>query len=549
MIDTRTDPDSYRHWRLRFEPPIAYLILDVQEEGGLFPGYKLKQNSYDLGVDIELYDAVQRLRFEHPEIRSVVIESGRDRVFCAGANIGMLGTATHQHKVNFCKFTNETRLGIEDASEGSGQRYLTAISGTAAGGGYEVALASDLILLADDGSSAVSLPEVPLLGVLPGTGGLTRLVDKRKVRRDRADIFCTLEEGMKGRRALEWGLVDELIPKSRFAEVVKERALALAETSDRPEGAKGVELVNVDRQVGADQITYSRLRVELDRELGVARFVLLGPDVGAPESLEEVENLGVSFWPLELVRQLDDAILHLRLNESRLGLWLFASEGDAERVMEHDRFLERFRDHWLVREILLFWKRTFKRVDVSARTLFTLLEPGSCFAGFLAELVFAADRSYMFEGDREGLEAEPAALRLSELNFGPFPTPNGLTRLETRFLGDPERLKESLGLIGEPLEAGRAEEVGLVTMAFDDIDWDDELRIAIEERVSFSSDSLTGLEANLRFPGPETFESKIFGRLSAWQNWIFQRPNAVGEEGALRRYGSGLRPNFDSERT
>jgi benzoyl-CoA-dihydrodiol lyase len=479
----------------------------------------------------------------------VVIDSGKGRIFCAGANIQMLGQSSHEHKVNFCKFTNETRLAIEDASAGSGQRYVCAVAGTAAGGGYELALATDWIVLADDGNSAISLPEVPLLGVLPGTGGLTRLVDKRKVRRDRADVFCTVEEGVKGQRALEWNLVDELASRTRFDEVVKERALELAAKSDRPSGgAKGVVLEPLARETSDAEIAYAHLRVALDRELGVARLTLDGPAADPPSGVEALLEQGSRYWALALARELDDAILHLRVNEPRLGLLVFSSAGDLERVAAHDAFLDRHRDHWLAREILLYWKRTLKRIDVSARTLFTLVEPGSCFAGLLAEVVFAADRAYMLEGELEGNPHPPARLRLSALNFGALPMANGLARLETRFLGEPERLGAARGLVGEDLDAEAAAGAGIVTATMDEIDWDDEIRIAIEERASFSSDSLTGLEANLRFAGPETLETKIFGRLSAWQNWIFQRPNAVGAEGALKRYGTGLRPAFDQER-
>jgi benzoyl-CoA-dihydrodiol lyase len=547
-IDFRTHPDRYRHWRLRVEPPLAFLTLDVEESAGLRAGYELKQNSYDLGVDIELHDAVQRLRFEHPEVKAVVVESGKERVFCAGANIGMLGSAGHQHKVNFCKFTNETRLGIEDACRHSGQRYLAALRSTAAGGGYELALATDYVLLADDGTSAVSLPEVALLGVLPGTGGLTRLVDKRRVRRDLADLFCTLEEGVKGRRAAEWGLVDELAPKSRFDEVARKRALELAESSDRPAEGTGIELTPLARKLDENGITYPNLEVEFERERGLARLTLKGPATEAPESLAAMTGLGADFWPLALARELEDALLHLRLNEAHLGLLVLVTSGEPARVAEHDRFLSTHRDDWLVREILLLWKRTLKRIDVSSRTLFALVEPGSCFVGLLAELLLAADRTYMFAGEREEDGRPPPTIGLSELSFGPFPMANGLTRLETRFLGAPERVAAARAVIGERLEAGAAEEAGLVTVVLDEIDWDDEIRIAVEERASFSADALTGMEANLRFAGPETLESKIFGRLSAWQNWIFQRPNAVGEEGALRRYGSGLRPTFNQER-
>ncbi len=527
---------------------MAYLTLDVDASAGLFGDYELKQNSYDLGVDIELYDATQRLRFEHPEIHAVVLESGKERIFCAGANIRMLGQASHQHKVNFCKFTNETRNGIEDASQNSSQRYLCAIAGTAAGGGYEIALATDHILLADDGSSAVSLPEVPLLGVLPGTGGLTRLVDKRKVRRDRADVFCTREEGMRGRRALEWGLVDELSSLSGFAEATRRRALEMAKSSDRPSEARGVELTPVERQLSEDALVYEHLRIELDRELGLARLAIQGPKGPPPASIEDLATEGAAAWLLAAVRQLDDALLHLRANETRLGLLVLTSEGSLEAVAAHDAFLLENLDHWLVREIVLYWKRTLKRLDVSSRTIFTLVEPGSCFAGVLAELLFASDRSYMLEGQWEDDSRPEATIRLSAMNFGPLPMPNGLPRLATRFLGSPELFEAARASGERDFNADAADAAGLITMALDDIDWDDEIRVALEERCSFSADALTGMEANLRFAGPETMESKIFARLSAWQNWIFQRPNAVGKEGALTRYGSGVRPSFDQER-
>jgi benzoyl-CoA-dihydrodiol lyase len=547
VIDFQTHPDRYRHWKLRIEAPIAYLTLDVQEDGGLFGDYTLKQNSYDLGVDIELYDATQRLRFEHPEVGAVIVDSGKERIFCAGANIGMLGAAGHAHKVNFCKFTNETRFALEDAGAHSGQHYLAVVAGTAAGGGYEVAMATEHILLVDDGSASVSLPEVPLLGVLPGTGGLTRLVDKRGVRRDRADVFCTLEEGVKGRRALEWGLVDELVPRSRLDEVAAERARALAATSDRPADGQGVGLTPLDRRLEDEALSYEHLDVELDRGAGVARFEIRGPGSAPPDEISALVELGTAFWPLALARELDDAILHLRSNVPDVGLWLLRSSGDLADVAAYDDFLARHADDWLAREIVLFWKRTLKRLDLTSRTLFALVEPGSCFAGFLAEVVLAADRCYMFEG--EGADGAPApSIRLGELNFGALPMPNGLSRLETRFLHDPAGLEGASGLVGRDLDAAAAAHAGLVTEAFDDIDWEDEVRIAVEERVSFSGDSLTGMEANLRFAGPETLETKIYGRLSAWQNWIFQRPNAVGEEGALKRYGTGLRPSFDRDR-
>ena len=546
-IDFRTDPDRYRHWQLRIEPPLAFLTLEVDEQAGLRPGYQLKQNSYDLGVDFELYDATQRLRFEHPEVHAVVLRSDRDRIFCAGANIGMLGASSHQLKVNFCKFTNETRLAIEDACQHSGQRYLCAVRGTAAGGGYELALACDRILLADDGSSAVSLPEVPLLGVLPGTGGLTRLLDKRRVRRDRADLFCTLEEGVKGRRAVDWNLVDELLPRSSFDDGAKARGLELAASSDRPAGGAGADWPRLEPRLEGDSILYTTLRIDFDRELGAARLTVLGPSEPPPGDASEALAGSAAFWPLVLARELDDALLHLRLNETRIGQFVIESEGDLSAVAAFDAFLHRAREHWFVREVLLYWKRVLKRLDLTARSVFTLIAPGSCFAGLLLELALASDRSYMFEGESEDGAPAPS-IELGELNFGAFPTPNGLSRLKTRFLGEEDAVDSLRGLIGRPLEAADAEDAGLVTEVLDDLDWEDEVRIALEERASFSPDALTALEANLRFPGPETLESKIFGRLSAWQNWIFQRPNAVGEEGALRLYGTGRRPRFDSER-
>ena len=546
-IDFRTHPDRYRHWRLRIEPPLAFLTLEVDEQAGIRPGYQLKQNSYDLGVDFELYDATQRLRFEHPEVHAVVLRSDRDRIFCAGANIGMLGSSSHQLKVNFCKFTNETRLAIEDACEHSGQRYLCAVRGTAAGGGYELALACDHILLADDGSSAVSLPEVPLLGVLPGTGGLTRLLDKRRVRRDRADLFCTLEEGVKGRRAVDWKLVDELLPRSSFDDGAKARALELAASSDRPAADGGADWPEVEPQPEADSIIYETLRIEFDRALGAARLTVFGPTEPPPADAPEALAGSTAFWPLVLARELDDALLHLRLNETRIGQLVIESEGDLGTVAAFDAFLHREREHWFVREVLLYWKRVLKRLDLTARSVFTLITPGSCFAGLLLELALASDRAYMFDGESDDGTPAPS-IELGELNFGTFPTPNGLSRLETRFLHEAEATKRLRELVGAPLEAEEAEAAGLVTEILDELDWEDEVRIALEERASFSPDALTAMEANLRFPGPETLESKIFGRLSAWQNWIFQRPNAVGDEGALRLYGTGRRPDFDRER-
>jgi benzoyl-CoA-dihydrodiol lyase len=546
-IDFATEPGRYRHWRLASDGAVATLTLDVDQAGGLFAGTELKLNSYDLGVDIELADAVQRLRFEHPEVRCVVIRSGRDNVFCAGANIGALAKASHGHKVNFCKFTNETRLAIEDASQHSGQRYLAAVSGTAAGGGYELAAACDWIMLVDDRRSAVALPELPLLGVLPGTGGLTRLTDKRRVRRDLADVFCATEEGVRGRRALDWRLVDEVVPPSAWEDKLRHRAVALATASDRPADAAGIALTPLDRHFSEDAIAYPHVRVALDRAKHQAAITVRGP-AELPTDLAGIHAAGSGFWPLTMARELDDAILHLRLNEPELGILVFRTEGDAAAVLRADALLETHGEDWLVREIRLFLKRVLKRIDMTSRSLFALIEPGSCFAGTLAELAFAADRSLMLSGARAGDNREPATLSVSPLNFGAYPMGNGLTRLATRFIGEPDSIDRARERIGASLAADEAEALGLVTAAYDEIDWEDELRLAIEERASFSPDALTGLEANLRFAGPETMETRIFGRLTAWQNWIFSRPNAAAETGALKRYGSGLRPSFDPER-
>jgi benzoyl-CoA-dihydrodiol lyase len=547
-IDFQTDPSKYRHWRVEYDGERADLIMDVDEKGGLFEGYELKLNSYDLGVDIELYDAIQRLRFEHPEVKVVVLRSGKEKVFCAGANIRMLAGAAHAHKVNFCKFTNETRNSMEDASDHSGQKYLAAVTGACAGGGYELALATDHIILTDDGSSSVALPEVPLLAVLPGTGGLTRVTDKRKVRRDRADIFCSIEEGIKGPRAADWRLVDEVVPNSKFAEVVKERVAELATLSDRPAGEQGVKLGPLAREFSDDGVTYSSVEVTLDREEGIATLLIKGPEGDAPADLAAMKGEGDAFWPLRQARELDDAILHLRNNEREIGVIQFRSAGEPEKLLSYDRFLEANASDWLVREIRLYWARCMKRVDLTSRSLVALVEPGSCFAGFLAEIVFACDRSFMALGAFEGDNRPEAALTLTAGNFGPYPMSNGLTRLATRFLGEPETLAEAEKHLGESLDAEAADALGLVTAAYDDIDWEDEVRIFLEERASFSPDALTGMEANLRFAGPETMETKIFGRLTAWQNWIFQRPNAVGGEGALKRYGSGQKAVYDKER-
>ena len=548
IVDFRTEPARYKHWKLRFDGPVATLAMDVREDGGLRPGYELKLNSYDLGVDIELYDAIQRLRFEHPEVRAVVLTSGKERVFCAGANIRMLSQSSHGWKVNFCKFTNETRNAIEEATAESRQTYLSAIAGACAGGGYELALATDHIIMADDGSTTVALPEVPLLAVLPGTGGLTRLVDKRHVRRDRADFFCTLEEGIKGQRAREWRLVDEVVPRTKLDETVKRRAAELAARSDRPESAQGIALTPLQRTIEGDQITYQHVVSRVDRGRGIAEITVSAPTTPAPADVAAIHAAGAGFWPLALARELDDLILHLRANEEEIGLWLFKTAGSADVVEAYDRLLSAHAADWLVREIRLYLRRTLKRLDVSSRSVFALIEPGSCFAGTLLELALAADRSYMLDGTREGDDRFPAALRLTEMNFGSCPMVNGLTRLESRFLAEPGRVGELKRHIGEDLDAEAAGEAGLVTFTPDDIDWDDEVRIAIEERAAFSPDALTGMESSLRFGGPETLESKIFARLSAWQNWIFQRPNAVGPKGALKVYGSGDRSEFDRRR-
>ena len=548
VVDFRTEPSRYKHWRLSFDGPVATLHMDVKEDGGLVPGYELKLNSYDLGVDIELYDAIQRLRFEHPEVGAVVLTSGKERIFCAGANIRMLSQSSHGWKVNFCKFTNETRSAIEDATASSRQAWLAAVNGPCAGGGYELALATDRIIMADDGSTTVALPEVPLLAVLPGTGGLTRLVDKRHVRRDRADFFCTLEEGIKGQRAVEWRLVDEVVPRSRLAEVTKQRAAELAARTDRPAGARGIALDPLERRIEGDRIAYRHVTCALDRGPGVAEITVTASDAAPPADLAGIHAAGTRFWPLAVARELDDLILHLRTNEEEIGLWVLRTTGGADLVEAHDRALLAHGADWLVREIRLYLKRTLKRLDVSSRSIFALIEPGSCFAGTLLELALAADRVFMLDGPREGDARPPAAVRLTGMNFGAYPTVNGLARLESRFLDEPGRVDDLKGRIGEDLDAAAASEAGLVTFTPDDIDWGDEVRIAIEERAAFSPDALTGMEASLRFGGPETLESKIFARLSAWQNWIFQRPNAVGPKGALKVYGTGERGDFDRRR-
>ena len=563
QVDFRTEPAQYQHWRLDIAGPVATLTMDVAEQGGLVPGYELKLNSYDLGVDIELYDAVQRLRFEHPEVRAVVLTSGKDKVFSAGANIRMLAAAPHPWKVNFCKFTNETRNGMEDATACSGQTYLAALNGTASGGGYELALACEHIMLIDDRSSTVSLPELPLLGVLPGTGGLTRVTDKRHVRRDLADYFATKSEGIGGKKAVAWRLVDEAVPRGQWAEIVAQRAGELAGRSAPRADATGIQLTPLDKTRTAGEIRYTHVTARLDRDRGVAEITVRGPDRGpdsgrdgtvpastVPASIEQVHEQGAGFWTLAMTRELDDLILDLRTNELELGTWVLRTEGDAEQVLAFDQMLLDHRDDWLAAEILLYLKRTLKRLDVTSRSLLALIEPGSCFAGSLFELALAADRSYMLDGVFEEIDpdAAPAAIEIGPANLGPLPMGNGLTRLQTRFLGDPDALAAAEKRAGEPLTADDAERLGLVTFAPDDIDWDEEVRIAVEERASFSPDALTGLEANYRFAGPETLETKIFGRLTAWQNWIFYRPNASGPDGALRRYGTGQRADFDRKR-
>jgi benzoyl-CoA-dihydrodiol lyase len=587
-IDFRTDPSKYRHWKLKVDGNVATLTMDVDEKGTLFEGYELKLNSYDLGVDIELADAIERLRFEHPQVKVILLRSGKPRVFCAGANIRMLAGATHAHKVNFCKFTNETRNGIEDASESSGLSTICVVNGTAAGGGYELALAADHIMLIDDGSSTVSLPELPLLAVLPGTGGLTRVTDKRKVRRDHADVFCTTEEGIKGKRAVDWRLVDEVVPGSKLEDTVAKRAQEFAARSKRLAAAKGIALTPLKRERTADAVEYSTVTVELKRSAALAseasgqrghseerahsasedareraddtreesssaraRLAIItvrAPDAAPPSSVDAMVEQGAKFWPLALARELDDAILDIRANEYDVAAVVFKSSGDPAQVLAYDQFLDANKDHWLAREIRGLWKRVLKRVDLTSRSLVALIEPGSCFAGTLAELVFATDRSYMLIGQLAGDNKPPATLALSAVNFGAYPMSNGLSRLASRFLADPGNLDKAKAGIGSAIDAETAEQLGLVTFALDDIDYEDEIRVFLEERASFSPDALTGMEANLRFGGPETMESKIFARLTAWQNWIFQRPNAVGEEGALRRYGTGQKPVFDTRR-
>ena len=549
-VDFQVQPSGYKHWRLACDGPVATLTMDVDERGGLVPGYELKLNSYDLGVDIELYDAVQRLRFEHPEVRAVVVTSGKEKIFCAGANIRMLAASPHPWKVNFCKFTNETRNGIEDATANSGQTWLAALNGTASGGGYELALACDHLMLIDDRSSAVSLPELPLLGVLPGTGGLTRVVDKRHVRRDLADYFATRAEGVGGKKAVAWRLVDEAVPRARWDETVAARAAGLAGRSHRPADAAGIALTPLGKTRTDDEISYRHVTARLDRARAVAEITVRGPAEDAPGDIAAVHAQGDGFWTLAVTRELDDLVLDLRTNELELGTWVLRTEGDPLRVLAHDRLLLDHAGDWLANEIIHYLKRTLKRLDVTSRSMLALIEPGSCFAGSLLELALAADRSFQLFGvfEEAGPDGDPATVTAGPMNTGPLPMGNGLTRLQTRYLGDEAGLAAVEKRAGEPLEAGDAERLGLVTFAPDDIDWDEEVRIATEERASFSPDALTGLEANYRFAGPETMETKIFGRLTAWQNWIFYRPNASGPDGALRRYGTGQRAEFDRKR-
>jgi benzoyl-CoA-dihydrodiol lyase len=549
-VEFRVSPDRYKHWKLSTDGPVATLTMDVDEQGGLVPGYELKLNSYDLGVDIELYDAVQRLRFEHPEVRTVVITSGKPKIFCAGANIRMLATSPHGWKVNFCKFTNETRNGIEDATAHSGQTYLAAVNGTASGGGYELALACEHIMLVDDRSSAVSLPELPLLGVLPGTGGLTRVSDKRHVRRDLADYFSTKSEGVGGKKAVQWRLVDEAVPRPRWDETVAARAAELANHSSRPQDATGIALTPLAKTRDDDAIGYDHVTARLDRDAGRVDISVKGPHGDPPAGLAEAARQGAGFWPLAVTRELDDLILDLRTNEPELGTWVFRTEGDPALVLAYDEFLLASATDWFANEVLHYLKRTLRRLDVTSRSLIAAIEPGSCFAGSLLELALAADRSFQLAGvfEDKDPDAQPATITLGDVNLGPLTMSNGLTRLQTRFWGDEAGYEAAAKRKKEPLEAEDAADLGLVTFAPDDIDWDEEIRIATEERASFSPDALTGLEANYRFTGPETMETKIFGRLSAWQNWIFNRPNAAGPDGALRRFGTGQRAVFDRKR-
>ena len=545
-VDYRTEPSQYRHWSFEVDGNIARLKLDIAEDAGIRPGYKLKLNSYDLGVDVELHDALNRIRFEHPQVRSVIVTSGKERIFCSGANIFMLGVSSHAWKVNFCKFTNETRNGMEDSSRHDGLKFVAAVNGACAGGGYELALACDDIVLIDDRSSSVSLPEVPLLGVLPGTGGLTRVTDKRHVRHDLADIFCTSVEGVRGQRAVDWRLVDAIAKPAQFAEVVQQRATALGERSARPASAQGIQLARLQREESPDGLHYRHVSVQIDRSKRSATITVKAPRGEQPASLEAIEGAGAAWWPLAMGRELDDAILHLRTNELDVGTWILKTEGDARAVLAAGQTLVTYRDHWLVQQTTGLLRRTFARLDVSSRSLFALIEPGSCFAGMLAELVFCADRAYMLVLPDEP-EREPV-IELDEFNFGLLPLVNDQSRLQRRFYEESEPLEAARAAVGKPLNGDAAQQLGLVTAALDDIDWEDEIRIAMEERAAMSPDALTGLEANLRFASQENMVTRIFGRLSAWQNWIFNRPNAVGEKGALKLYGTGQKAGFDFNR-
>ena len=549
-INFETNPNTYKHWELLIENNCAFLIMRVNEDAGFFEGYKLKLNSYDIGVDIELADAVQRIRFEHPNVNSVIIKSGNDKAFCAGANIKMLASSDHAHKVNFCKFTNETRNFLESSFKESSQFFICLVEGVCAGGGYELALACNHILLVDDGSSSISLPEVPLLAVLPGTGGLTRLTDKRKIRRDLADVFCTMEEGVKAKKAKDWRLVDTITKKSSLNDelnlLIKEKSCNKKKADD----LIGIKLNNLQKNaVSNEEIIYSTLSIQIDREKKSATITINAPLVTAPENLSDIVSQGDDFWPLKCARELDDAILNLRFNELEIGIIVFKTSGEISNVLSYDKLFETYKNQWFINEISYFWTRIFKRIDLTSRTLITLIEPGSCYAGFLSELIFAADRSYMAEGEFEEYDNKEATIILSNSNFGSFLMSNDMSRIDTRFIGSPEQILLAKQNLEKQILAEEANDLGLITFMFDDIDWEDEIRIFLEERSSFSPDSMVGMESNLRFPGKETMETKIFGRLSAWQNWIFQRPSAVGENGALKKYGTGNKGQYTKERT
>ena len=549
-INFETYPEIYNHWELKFEKNTAFLIMKVDEDKGFFEGYKLKLNSYDIGVDIELSDAVQRLRFEHPQISSIIIKSGNEKAFCAGANIKMLASSDHAHKVNFCKFTNETRNFLENSSKEASQFFICLVEGVCAGGGYELALACDHIILLDDGSSSISLPEVPLLAVLPGTGGLTRLTDKRKIRRDLADVFCTMEEGVKAKKAKEWRLVDTITKKTSLNDELNSLIKNKSCNKNQNENLVGVQLNNLQKTtVSNEEITYSTLSVQIDREKKSATITINAPLEDAPENLSEILSQGDDFWLLKCARELDDTILNLRFNELEIGIIVFKTSGEISKVLSYDKLFETYKNFWLMNEISYFWTRVFKRIDLTSRTLITLIEPNSCYAGFLSELIFAADRSYMAEGEFEEYDNKKATIILSKSNFGNFLMSNNMSRLDTRFIGLPEQILLVKQNLEKQILAEEANDLGLITFMFDDIDWDDEIRVFLEERSSFSPDSMVGMESNLRFPGKETMETKIFGRLSAWQNWIFQRPSAVGENGALKKYGTGNKGQYTKERT